>query len=1230
MLAAFLLGCSAGTARAAEWRAFWVDAWGAGFLNQSQVDTLLGEPGNASSKGTIRDANCNMVIVQTRRRFDVCYPSGVGEPYMSGLTPSNFNALQAMIKAAHDTTGGKKRVEVHCWSVAFKTDNGTVYTQHRDTPTGSLTEFDNYWPTRISSTNGAENASGALDPGHPKCLEYLVNAHMDLVNFQTTAGPDGTDGHIDGIHYDYIRFEANTEGYNPTSVARYNARYGLTGQPAAADEQFKQWRRDQVTAFVRQMYARIQKTKPWVRQSGSFVTWNPSPTTSTRAGFQATRPYYDVYSDWDSWMQEGIVDMAVPMTYYNWASLPADYTKWMNFEKDRKFNRHMIIGPGTYLNSLANAILELQMTRDASPAGNYADGFSGYSYRVPYASGTWAGFSPSLVADVTPTWDDIPDMPWKSAPTKGHMMGTVTIAGTGAWADGAVVSITGPASRAQTNDGTGFYAFIDLPPGSYTVTASKSGYPDASAAVNVAIGQVTGNMYQQDFVLGGNVAPSITTQPQGQSVGQGANVTFTVTANGTAPLSYQWRLYATNISGATASSYTRNNVQPADAGPYSVVVTNVAGSVTSSNATLTVVTNITPPGIAAQPQSQTVIAGQSATFTVTATGTAPLSYQWRFNAVPIAGATGSAYTRSNVQVADAGSYSVVITNGGGSTNSANAVLTVNCLLTATAGNGGTVSKSPDQASYAANAVVTLTATTNTGYTFTGWSGDAAGANNPLSVTMTTNKTITANFGSTAPEIVIDNTDPGWTDTSPSASWTVGSSALVPKIGANYLYGAGSGSSSITRSCRWTPEIGIAGLYDVYVYYQIGANRNSAATYRVTYNGGTVSSVQNQYSTTPNLGGWFLVGTNLPFATGTGGYVELGNDSVDTALVSADAAKFVYVAPIATPPTITVQPQPPTQNVNVGQSATFTVSATGSAPLSYQWRLNGTSIAGATASAYTRSNAQPADAGSYSVFVTNVAGSVTSSNAVLTVNVPPTIITQPASLAVNQGSNAAFIVLATGTAPLAYQWYFGGLPVSGATDSGFVITNAQPAAAGNYSVEVLNVAGQVTSSNAVLTVNVPPGIDTQPQSVAAAAGSNVTFTVTATGTPAPSYQWRFNGTNLAYGTASAYVCNNAQTKDAGSYSVVVSNLAGMVTSTDAVLTVTLPSPPQIDSISVLPDDRIQLQVTGEPGHYAVEATTNVVVVDWVELTNLTTTGTTFQYLDPETNLTQRFYRIRLVQ
>ena len=130
---------------AAEWRAFWVDTWGnPGILNQGEVDTLLGVPGNANSLGRIREVNCNAVFIEVRRNCDACYPSSMGEPYMSGLSPANFNALQACINAAHDTTGGKKRIEVHCWIVTFRTSGGLVYSQHSDTPTGSLTTLDNY------------------------------------------------------------------------------------------------------------------------------------------------------------------------------------------------------------------------------------------------------------------------------------------------------------------------------------------------------------------------------------------------------------------------------------------------------------------------------------------------------------------------------------------------------------------------------------------------------------------------------------------------------------------------------------------------------------------------------------------------------------------------------------------------------------------------------------------------------------------------------------------------------------------------------------------------------------------------------------------------------------------------------------------------------------------------------------------------------------------------------
>jgi endonuclease/exonuclease/phosphatase family metal-dependent hydrolase len=169
-------------------------------------------------------------------------------------------------------------------------------------------------------------------------------------------------------------------------------------------------------------------------------------------------------------------------------------------------------------------------------------------------------------------------------------------------------------------------------------------------------------------------APSITTQPQSQTVSPGGNVTFTVTAAGTAPLAYQWLFNGTNISGANTNFYFLANAQFTNAGNYSVTVTNIAGSITSSNAVLTV--SNTPPSITTQPQSQTVSIGASPTFTVTANGTAPLTYQWLLGGTNISGANTNTYTLSNVQTGDAGNYSVIVTNIAGGVTSSVATLTV--------------------------------------------------------------------------------------------------------------------------------------------------------------------------------------------------------------------------------------------------------------------------------------------------------------------------------------------------------------------------------------------------------------------------------------------------------------------------------------------------------------------------------------------------------------------------
>jgi pectate disaccharide-lyase len=174
-------------------------------------------------------------------------------------------------------------------------------------------------------------------------------------------------------------------------------------------------------------------------------------------------------------------------------------------------------------------------------------------------------------------------------------------------------------------------------------------------------------------------APVIASQPQDRSAAAGDTAAFSVGATGTAPLHYQWYFNTgTPLGNATGASITLTNVQPGDAGGYSVVITNIAGAVTSVVATLTVTNLLAPPAITAQPQNQAVTEGQTAHFSVTVTGTAPLHYQWYFNTnTPLADATNALLTLNSVTTNDAGGYSVVVSNNYGATNSLTASLTVN-------------------------------------------------------------------------------------------------------------------------------------------------------------------------------------------------------------------------------------------------------------------------------------------------------------------------------------------------------------------------------------------------------------------------------------------------------------------------------------------------------------------------------------------------------------------------
>lgn len=254
-------------------------------------------------------------------------------------------------------------------------------------------------------------------------------------------------------------------------------------------------------------------------------------------------------------------------------------------------------------------------------------------------------------------------------------------------------------------------------------------------------------------------------------------------------------------------------------------------------------------------------------------------------------------------------------------------------------------------------------------------------------------------------------------------------------------------------------------------------------------------------------------------------------------------------------------EPADATVVVGSTATFSVQVNTS-KVTYQWRKNGTNIAGAVSASYTTPATTVADNGAtFSVVATSGNKTIMSRDAKLTVNAPPAITTQPASVTVSSGATASFSVVATGSPAPSYQWRRNGTNITGATSANYTTPATTPADDGaQFSVVVTNSAGSVTSASATLTVNSAPTITTQPANLTVNAGQTATFSVVATGSGTLAYQWRRNGADVAGATAASYTTPATTGADSGAqFAVVVSNASGSVTSATATLTVASPPP-----------------------------------------------------------------------
>jgi len=256
-------------------------------------------------------------------------------------------------------------------------------------------------------------------------------------------------------------------------------------------------------------------------------------------------------------------------------------------------------------------------------------------------------------------------------------------------------------------------------------------------------------------------------------------------------------------------------------------------------------------------------------------------------------------------------------------------------------------------------------------------------------------------------------------------------------------------------------------------------------------------------------------------------------------------------------------QPVSETVAVGHPATFSVTVTGTSPFTYQWQKDNANISSATSSSYTTPATISGDNGTtFRVLVTNSAGTATSNSATLTVDaggVRPGITTQPANQTVTVGQAATFFVVATGTAPLSYQWQKDNANISGATAASYTTPPTVSSDNGaTFRMVLTNSVGSAVSVSATLTVNpasVGPSIITQPANQTVTVGQTASFSVVAAGTAPLTYQWQKNNANISGATAVSYTPPPTVSGDNNAtFRVMVTNPVSSVTSNSATLIV----------------------------------------------------------------------------
>jgi len=460
-----------------QMRAFWVDNLNPGFFNHPQVDELV--------ENAVR-ANANTIIVEVRRHGDAWFNNGRVEPRAGDrrLGPeAAFDPLGYMLEKAHSMG-----IKVHAWlviSVACRpSDPLWGHPEHLCTAHGPNAQGAERWTT---ATYGGQQV-GDLDFGHPAAVQHLERVVTSLLSAYPA---------LDGLHWDYIRYGGESYGYNQVSLGRFNQANGrpLDSRPEPGDWAWGQWRRDRVTETVRRLYIRAKAIKPDVQISAATITWGGLGSYSP-GDWPNSSAYRTVFQDWPAWLEEGIVDFAVPMHYFaegegrtrDW------YDSWLRFDRERVGRRAIVAGVGAWLNSGEQNIAQVQRALAPDERGRALAGVAFFSYNQPTAGSNperRRAFMDQLRATVFAGPAQAPSWPWIEAPTGGHLQGIAAV--DGQVAAGAKVTLIreGQWLKDIGSGPDGWFGAVELPPGRYTVVFTTWDGRQGAVETTITPGLVT-------------------------------------------------------------------------------------------------------------------------------------------------------------------------------------------------------------------------------------------------------------------------------------------------------------------------------------------------------------------------------------------------------------------------------------------------------------------------------------------------------------------------------------------------------------------------------------------------------------------------------------------------------------------------------------------------------------------------------------------------------------------